>query len=84
MALLPGKIDKYEYLTGEEMLPSVQSKLIEEDNFTYLPLSKIFEKQRKTIGDQGKNHIKVIEEHGKQLVETSYNTFEGKKVVDCF
>ena len=26
-ALLPGKIDKYEYLTGEEILPSNQSRI---------------------------------------------------------
>ena len=27
--LLSGKIDKYEYLTGEEILPSDQSRMIE-------------------------------------------------------
>ena len=28
-ALSPGKIDKYEYLTGEEILPSDQSRIVE-------------------------------------------------------
>ena len=28
-ALIPGKIDKYEYLTGEEILPSDQSRIME-------------------------------------------------------
>ena len=34
-ALSSGKIDKYEYLTGEEILPSDQSKIIEQAKITY-------------------------------------------------
>ena len=52
-ALSSGKIDKYEYLTGEEILPSNQSRIIEQAMFTYFPLGKAFEKQIKTIEDQG-------------------------------
>ena len=43
-ALSYGKIDKYEYLTGEEILPSNQRQTIEEVNFVYSPLRKV-EKQ---------------------------------------
>ena len=43
-ALSSGKIDKYEYLTGEEILPSNQRQTIEEMNFVYSPLRKV-EKQ---------------------------------------
>ena len=43
--LLSGKTDKYEYLTGEEILPSDQSRIIEPAKFTYSPLGKAFEKQ---------------------------------------
>ena len=32
--LLPGKIDKYEYLTGEEIWPSNQRQIIEQAKFT--------------------------------------------------
>ena len=32
------KIDKYEYLTGEEILPSNQQQIIEQAKFTYFPL----------------------------------------------
>ena len=53
-ALSSGKIDKYEYLTGEEILPSNHQQ-IEQAKFTYSPLGKAFEKQTKTIEDQGKN-----------------------------
>ena len=41
-ALSSGKIDKYEYLTGEEMLPSNQQQIIEQAKFTYSPLGKSF------------------------------------------
>ena len=40
-------IDKYEYLTGEEILPSNQQRIIEQAKFTYYPLGKAFEKQIK-------------------------------------
>ena len=46
-ALLPGKIDKYEYLTGEEILPSNEKQIIEQAKFTYYPLRKAFKKQTK-------------------------------------
>ena len=52
-ALSSGKTDKYEYLTGEEILPSNQQQIIEQAKFTYSPLEKAFEKQIKTIKDQG-------------------------------
>ena len=44
-ALSSGKFDKYEYLTGEEILPSDQSRIIKQAKFTYFPLGKAFEKQ---------------------------------------
>ena len=53
-----GKIDKYECLTGEEILPSDQSRIIEQAKFTYSPLGKAFEKQIKTIEEQEKNKLK--------------------------
>ena len=36
-ALSSGKIDKYEYLTGGEILPSNQQQIIEQAKFTYSP-----------------------------------------------
>ena len=49
-----GKLHKYEYLTGEDILPSNQQQIIEQTKFTYSPLGKAFDKQIKTIEDQGK------------------------------
>ena len=59
-ALSSGKIDKYEYLTGEEILPSNQKQIIEQTKFTYSPLGKAFEKQTKTIEGKGEKQIKAI------------------------
>ena len=56
-ALSSNKIGKYEYLTGEEILPSNQKQIIEQAKFTYSPLGKVFEKQIKTIEDQRKNKL---------------------------
>ena len=74
-ALSSGKIDKYEYLTGEEILPSNQQQIIEQAKFTYSPLGKAFEKQIKTIEDQGEKQIKAIQDqgHAKTIKKYDYN-----------
>ena len=41
-ALSSGKIDKYEYLNGEETLPSNQQQIIEQAKFFYSPFGKAF------------------------------------------
>ena len=56
-ALSSGKIDKLEFLTGEEILPSYQSRIVEQAKFTYSPLGKPFEKQIKTIGDKSTKQV---------------------------
>ena len=60
--LSPGKTDKYEYLTGGELLPSNQRQTIEKTKLTY-SFGKAFEKQMKTIEDQGEKQIKAIEDN---------------------
>ena len=52
--LSSGKLQKYEYLTGEYILPSTQQQIIEQKKFTYSRLGRAFDKQIKTIEDQGK------------------------------
>ena len=69
-ALSSGKIDKYEYLTGEKMLPSNQKQITEQAKFTYSPLGKAFKKQTKTIKGQGERQVdalKPLESSDKQL-----------------
>ena len=61
-ALSSGKIHKYEYLTGEDILPSNQQQIIEQAKFTYSPLRKAFEKQIKTIKDQGEKQVNALKD----------------------
>ena len=71
-ALSSGRIHKYEYLTGEDILPSNQQQVIEQARFTYSPLGKAFEKQIKTNEDQGKIQIKAIQDQGQVKTITKY------------
>ena len=59
-ALSSGKLD-YEYLTGEEILPSNQQQIIQQAKFNYSPLGKAIEKQIKTIKDQGEKQVVALE-----------------------
>ena len=45
-AISTGKLHKYEYLTGEDILPSNQQQIIEQTKFTYSALGKAFDKQK--------------------------------------
>ena len=46
-ALSSGEIDKYEYLTGEEILPSDQRRMIEQARFIDSPLGKLQKNKQK-------------------------------------
>ena len=59
-ALSSSKIRKYEYLTAEDILPSNQQQIIEQAKFSYFPLGKAFEKQIKTIEDQGQKQVDAL------------------------
>ena len=72
MALSSGKIRKYKYLTGEDILPSNQQQIIEQAKFTYSPLGKAFEKQIKTIEDQGEKQIEAIQDQGHIKIIKNY------------
>ena len=55
-----GKIDKYEYLTSEEILSPDQRRVIDQATFAYSPLEKAFENQTKTLEDQGIKEIEAL------------------------
>ena len=59
-ALSSGKLHKYEYLTGEDILLSNQQQIIEQTKFTYSALGKALDKQIKTIEDQGKKQVDAL------------------------
>ena len=75
-ALSSGKLDKYEYLTGEEILPSNQKQIIQQAKFNYSPLGKALEKQVKTIKDQGEKQVKAIQD--KQIVNINKDDYKNK------
>ena len=89
-ALSSGKINKYEYLTGEDILPSNQHQIIEQARFTYSPLGKAFEKQIKTIEDQGQKQVEALNtlKSNNQLTiedvipKNALNNDEAKKELD--
>ena len=59
-ALSSGKIDKYEYLTGGEILLCDQCWMIEQAKFIYSTLGKALEEQTKTIEDQKRKQVEAL------------------------
>ena len=57
-----GKIHKYKYLNGEDILASNQQQIVEQAKFTDSPLGKTFEKRKKTVVDQGEKQSNWISE----------------------
>ena len=51
--------------------------MIEQVNFTYIPFGKAFEKQTKTIKDQGEKQVKSIQNQG-QVKASKKNTSNDK------
>ena len=83
MALSSGKLRKYEYLTGEDILTSNQQQIIEQAKFTYSPLGKAFEKQIKTIENQGEKQVEALEnlkpkDESKSIEDKSNNQQKAK------
>ena len=44
--LSSGKVEKYENLTGEKIVPFYKSQIIKQAKFTYLLFGKAFQKQK--------------------------------------
>ena len=65
-ALSSRKIDKYECLTGEQILLTVQKRVLSQAKFPHSLLGKTLEKQRTTIEDQRQKQVEATEEHEKQ------------------
>ena len=69
-----GKIHKYEYLTGKDILPSNQQQIIEQEKFTSSPLGKAFEKQIKAIADQGQKQMMLSRFETKRTNKTDWRS----------
>ena len=59
-ALSSGKINKYEYLTGEEISISNEKEITKQAKFTYSLLEKAFEKKKKNIRNQEKKQVDAL------------------------
>ena len=57
-------------------MPSNQRQIIEQAKFTYSPLGKAFEKQAKTIEDQGKKQIKGIQDKSIEKIK-KYSDYDN-------
>ena len=65
-----GKRQKYEYLTGQDILPFNQQQIIKQAIFTYSPLGKAFEKQIKAIKDQGQ--VETVKKYDYDVEDTPF------------
>ena len=74
-ALSSGKIDKYEYIIGQEILPLDQRRLIEQAKFTYSPLRQAFEKQTRKIEKQGKKQAEALKALMEEELESNEELF---------
>ena len=82
--LSSGKIDKYEYLTGKEILPSNEQQIVEQAKFTYSPFGKALEKQMKAIKDQGERQVEALKglKPEKQTKSIEGNFSEGYESIE--
>ena len=89
-ALSSNNLDKYEYLTGEDL--GLKPSTVEQAKFEYSPLGKIFNKglseddkkegilkRRKNIEGKNEEQLKVIGDQGKKQLEEIKNTNIGSK-----
>ena len=80
-ALSSSKIDKQEYLTGEEILASNQRQIIEQAKFTYSPLGNNFEKQIKTTEDQGQKQVKALVDLKPKAIKEKFGNKNNQSII---
>ena len=94
-ALSPNNIDKYEYLTGEDLF--LRLSVLEKAKFEYSPLGKIFNKgldkddkkgglfkSLENIKDKNEEQFQIIKDQGEKQLKELKNTDRNKtlKVID--
>ena len=73
-ALSSGKIDKFEYLTSEEILPYDQSRVMKQTKFR---LGKAFEKQIRIIEDQEIKQVEALKALKSEENKQNIRSIEG-------
>ena len=94
-ALSPNNLDKYEYLTGEDL--GLRLSVLEKAKFEYSPLGKIFNKgldkddkkgglfkSLENIKDKNEEQFQIIKDQGEKQLKELKNTDRNKtlKVID--
>ena len=87
-ALSSNNLDKYEYLTGEDL--GFQPSTVEQPKFGYSPLGKIFNrrldkddqkkglfKRLKNIEDKNEKQLTAIEDHGKKQLDADSKSLKS-------
>ena len=90
-ALSSNNLDKYEYLTGEDL--GLKTSTVEQAKFEYSPLGKIFNKglseddkkeglfkRIKNIENKNEEQSKAIEDQGKKQLEQLKNIDKSKRL----
>ena len=80
-ALTSKNFQKYEYLTCEDILPSNQQQIIEQEKLTYCPVGKAFETQIKTIEDQCKKQVNDLENFRSKNKQNQSEKFFRKIII---
>ena len=82
--LSSNNLDKYEYLSGEDL--DLKPSTIEQDKFEYSPLCKIFnmrlDKEEKHKKEELFKRLKNIEDKNKKLLEAKNKTKNIKEITD--
>ena len=83
-ALSSGNLDKYEYLTGEDL--NYKPSTVKQDKFDYSPLDKFFNKGLKKEENRGGllKRLKNIEEKSEEQLKTIKSKNENIKEVTDF
>ena len=71
-ALSSARVEKYEYLTVEETLPSNQRQIVEQAKFTYSPLGKALAKQTEKQVDALKSLKRSYKTYELELIESIF------------
>ena len=87
-ALSFNNLDKFEYLTGEDL--GLNPSTVEQTKFEYSPLGKIFNKwldkdnqkeglfkRLKNIEDKNEMQLKAIEDHGRKQLDTNSKSLKS-------
>ena len=76
-ALSSGKINKYQYLTGEEILPYSQKHITEQAKFTYFSPAKAFKKQKNKNKNNWRSRKKQVDVLKDLKLEGQTKSIEG-------